>query len=178
MTVSGDSEIDGSKEIRLAESAEAVAGALVDLANHDLRVAQQLASLFLVIATEAGRTKRFAKALTDALDGAPPREVELTRRKPAASSRRGSTSRGRNRRAAGVLDPFQVYASSGEAGLRSDLSRLELELLRDIVAEHAMDPDRLAMKWKDPSRVVDRIVERVVARSAKGEAFRSVPGIE
>lgn len=36
-----------------------------------------------------------------------------------------------------------------------------------------MDHDRLAMKWKDPTRVIDRIVERVVARAAKGSAFRN-----
>lgn len=34
------------------------------------------------------------------------------------------------------------------------------------------DNDRLAMKWKDEQRVIDRIVDRVTARSAKGSAFR------
>jgi hypothetical protein len=29
------------------------------------------------------------------------------------------------------------------------------------------------MKWKDPTRVIDRIVERVVGRLAKGSAFRA-----
>jgi len=48
-----------------------------------------------------------------------------------------------------------------------------LDQLRDIVAEHGMDNDRLAMKWKDSHRVIDRIVERVVDRSEKGSAFRS-----
>jgi len=38
-----------------------------------------------------------------------------------------------------------------------------------------MDTDRLAMKWRDPSRVVNRIVERVIDRAAKGDAFRSAP---
>jgi hypothetical protein len=45
--------------------------------------------------------------------------------------------------------------------------------LRDIVAEHGMDNDRLAMKWKDSARVIDRIVERVASRLAKGPAFRA-----
>ncbi|MFG2683889.1 hypothetical protein ACGFYH_34245, partial [Streptomyces sp. NPDC048392] len=52
---------------------------------------------------------------------------------------------------------------------------LTLEQLRDIIAEHGMDHDRLAMKWKDPQRVIDRIVERVESRTAKGAAFRGRP---
>lgn len=45
--------------------------------------------------------------------------------------------------------------------------------LRDIVVEHGMDHDPLAMKWNDPARVMDRFVERVAARSANGSAFRT-----
>jgi hypothetical protein len=43
-----------------------------------------------------------------------------------------------------------------------------LEQLRDIVAEHGMDNERLAMKWKDPQRVIDRIVDRVASRAVRG----------
>ncbi|GAB3269394.1 hypothetical protein GCM10027449_03650 [Sinomonas notoginsengisoli] len=50
---------------------------------------------------------------------------------------------------------------------------MDLEHLRDIVAEHGMDHDRLAMKWKDPNRVIERIVDKVAARATKGSAFRS-----
>lgn len=57
-------------------------------------------------------------------------------------------------------------------GLRERLATLDLEALRDIVAEHGMDHDRLAMKWKDNGRVIDRIVEKVATRTAKGSAFR------
>jgi hypothetical protein len=39
-----------------------------------------------------------------------------------------------------------------------------------------MDHDRLAMKWKDPERVIGRIVERVGVRSAKGSAGTSSSG--
>jgi hypothetical protein len=70
------------------------------------------------------------------------------------------------------LDPFALYANGGEDGLRTRLEALDLEQLRDIIAEHGMDHDRLAMKWKDQARVVERIVERVGTRSAKGSAFR------
>jgi len=65
-----------------------------------------------------------------------------------------------------------VYEQEGEGELRRRLADLELEQLRDIIAEHGMDNDRLAMKWKDVNRVIDRIVSRVVDRAAKGDAFR------
>jgi hypothetical protein len=66
-----------------------------------------------------------------------------------------------------------VMAESGEAGLRERLQALDLEQLRDIVAEHGMDHDRLALRWKDAGRVVDRIVEKVNGRNNKGSAFRT-----
>lgn len=53
------------------------------------------------------------------------------------------------------------------------MTTLSLDQLRDIIAEHGMDNDRLAMKWKDPARVIDRILERVSSRSEKGSAFRA-----
>ncbi len=90
------------------------------------------------------------------------------------SARRGS-GRGGNRRKPGVIDPFAVFADSGESGLEERLMTLDLEQLRDIVAEHGMDHDRLAMKWKDRQRVITRVVERVAARTAKGSAFRGRP---
>ncbi|MCV7120524.1 hypothetical protein H7I93_25845 [Mycobacterium nebraskense] len=88
----------------------------------------------------------------------------------------GSTSlkpKRTGRRDPGPIDPFAVYGEVGEDGLRRQLCELELEQLRNIVAEHGMDHDRLAMKWKDPGRVIDRIVEKVSARAVKGSAFRS-----
>lgn len=131
--------------------------ALADKAGPELSTA--LARLLAVIADEAARTPRFAKALQVALAGGSPSD--------APPVRRGG------RRSPGVLDPFEVYAATGETGLREALGSLQLEQLRDIIAEHGMDNDRLAMKWKDPARVVDRITERVTARAAKGSAFRA-----
>ncbi|MEV6873981.1 hypothetical protein [Amycolatopsis sp. NPDC051128] len=116
------------------------------------------------MAVEAGRTQRFGRALSKALD-VPLSEV-------GGPDEDRSASRPRNRRAPGVIDPFAVFAEKGEPGLRASLAALELEQLRDVVAEHGMDHDRLAMKWKDPQRVIERIVDRVAARVAKGSAFR------
>ncbi|MBH0120313.1 hypothetical protein I0Q12_12630 [Rhodococcus sp. CX] len=80
----------------------------------------------------------------------------------------------RPRREPGPWDPYVVYAESGEIGLRERLQALDLEQLRNIVAEHAMDNDRLAMKWRNPERVIERIVERVMDRATKGDSFRNI----
>jgi len=144
---------------RLGDDVARVGDALFALANKTgAELAITLARLLTVVAEEAARSPRFATALSTALAGAPPAE--------SAPARRGG------RRAPGVLDPYEVYGSTGEAGLRTALAGLQLEELRDIVAQHGMDNDKLAMKWKNPSRVIGRIVERVVARVAKGSAFR------
>lgn len=137
--------------------------ALLKLGTTHPDVARALARLVEAVATEATRTTRFARALDRALS--PP--------SPAAHDRTADRRQRAGRRARGLFDPFAVFAESGEEALRARLAALDLEQLRDIVAEHGMDHDRLAMKWKDPQRVLDRIVERVEARSSKGSAFRT-----
>lgn len=155
-------------------------------------LADALGRLLTVVAKEAVRNAGFARALADALAGPPagpdarrpetaPSQPDVPRPQAsraatapaqAATEAAEPAAGRRTRRNPGVLDPFAVYAESGEPGLRVALATLDLEQLRDIVAEHGMNNDRLALRWKVPGRVVERIVERVVARSAKGSAFR------
>lgn len=94
-----------------------------------------------------------------------------SRLKAALALHHAEPTKRRNRRAPASLDPFEVFSSEGETGLRAALQKLDIELLKDIVAEFSMDRDRLAMKWKTPGRLIDRIVETVVARDKKGDAF-------
>lgn len=163
------------KEERNSPDVGGVTAALDALGEHDAELARQLSALLILVADEASRSGRFARALRSALaEQQPARRDQGPGDGSPRSSRRSPTgTRARNRRPAGVLDPFALYADSGEGLLRERLAELDIELLRDIVAEHGMDTDRLAMKWKDPQRVIDRIVDRVSARSAKGSAFRS-----
>ncbi|UPG66344.1 MULTISPECIES: hypothetical protein [Gordonia] len=137
---------------------DSAAAALAALHRKDPNLAKCLARLTEAVATEAMRSPRFATAIAGALVS----DEELV-----------NPSKRIGRRSPGVLNPFEVYADSGELGLRSQLGALKLDELRDIVAEHGMDHDRLAMKWKTPSRVIDRIVEKVSSRTAKGSAFRT-----
>jgi len=80
--------------------------------------------------------------------------------------------RGAHRRAPAVLDPVQL-ARQGEPALRARLAELNLEQLKDIVADYGMDPGRLALRWKTPERIIDRIVEISLGRARKGEGFLS-----
>ncbi|QLE76029.1 hypothetical protein FGW37_11360 [Streptomyces rectiverticillatus] len=139
------------------------AEALLNLGSSAPDLARTLALLVETIALEAVRTGRFSSALSKVLAAAA----------SSAHETGAERSKGRSRRRAkGLIDPFEVFAELGGDGLRARLGALDLEQLRDIVAEHGMDHDRLAMKWKDPQRVMERIVERVEARTAKGSAFR------
>lgn len=64
------------------------------------------------------------------------------------------------------------YEVSGEAGLRARLSTLTVDQLKDTIAEQGMNHDGAAMRWKATPRLVNRIVERVQARSTIGEVLR------
>ncbi|TWH10526.1 hypothetical protein L618_000400000070 [Rhodococcus rhodochrous J45] len=144
--------------LRLDEAAPGTGGALVALVQ--------------VIADEAARTPRFAKALAGALSVTADPSTPTPAPTPVARPAAARTSARRSRRAPGAFDPFVVYRESGEATLRERLSSLGVEQLKDIIAEHAMDYDKLAMRWRTPSKLQDRIVERVKALTTKGDAFR------
>lgn len=145
-------------------------------AHDDL--AAVLANLATVVAEEASRNSGFRARLSDVLIARPQnapatvsREAVTVDRPASAAAAKPQPKRGR--RAPGPWDPYVVYAEVGETGLTERLNALELEQLRDIVAEHGMNHDGKAMRWKTADRVVGRIVERVVDRAGKGDAFRS-----
>lgn len=127
-----------------------------------MKLRQALSSLTRVIADEAERNSRFRHELEAALG----LQVDIERAKKAtgASARRG-------RRTPALFDPVEL-ARVGEAALRARLSALNIEQLKDVVAQYGMDPGKLVMKWQDATRIADRIVEISLARSTKGDAFR------
>lgn len=175
----------------LPSQVAAAGQSLLNLASRDEVLAGQLARLVQAVANEAARSPRFARALANAItpkaqagnastsSGKTSSTQDLLEERshpepPEPRDQRRHTRSGRaGRRNPGPLDPFAVYADRGVSGLRQALATLDLEQLRNIVAEHGMDHDRLAMKWKTPDRVIGRIVERVEAVSNKGFAFRS-----
>ena len=114
------------------------------------------------MADAADRDPELASRLSDIFGAAP---AAPKRPEPAPG-------RAKNRRPVAVLDPVAVVGD-GEEALRRQLSTLSLDQLRDVVAEYGMDQGKLVMKWKEPARIMDRIVEIAVARTQKGHAFRS-----
>jgi hypothetical protein len=75
-------------------------------------------------------------------------------------------------RATALIDPIREI-EHGEHHLRDRLAPLDLEQLRDVVAEYRMDPNKLVMKWKDRERVIDHILSTSISRGRKGDAFRA-----
>ena len=124
----------------------------------------QLRHLFDAIIAEAERRPEFGRRLVAAIGhAAPPPAKEAESAKPK--------SRSRNRRAPGVLDPFEVF-THGEQELRRALVPLNIDQLKDIVSEHAMDSAKLALKWKSSERLIDLVVTTVRTRVEKGDGFK------
>lgn len=118
-----------------------------------------LSALFAEIIKEAKENPGFAERLERALDVTP-----KPPKQPGQS----------HRRTPAILEPFEEFGK-GEGVLRERLAGLNIEQLRDIVAQYGMDRSKLAMKWKDTARLIEWIVTTVVARSKKGDAFRAPP---
>jgi hypothetical protein len=129
-----------------------------------MNLRKTLSAIVTIIVDEAARNDTFRSNLENAL-GATPRHVAVQTARSSGKARKGG------RRTPAFIDPVEV-AKHGENALRAQLGALNLEELRDIVAQYGMDPGKLVMKWKDTRRVVDRIVELALARATKGDAFR------
>jgi hypothetical protein len=137
-----------------------------------MTVSSILQKLFREIVAEAEHNAAFAERIRDAFGPV----AKSSRDRPRQSGRSGGAATKRpTRRAPGPFDPFLVGRSEGVPALRSKLEALTVGQLKDIVAEHAMDPSRLALRWKVPRRLIELIVATVVARSSKGDAFRESP---
>jgi hypothetical protein len=142
-----------------------------------MNVDRRLRDLLNVILDEARQNPAFA----DRLGGVLGDEAASQRNKPGervtksaslAGLARGSAVKRGNRRAPALVHPITEF-EHGEVHLRNRLAALELEQLRDVVAEYGMDPNKLVMKWKDRERVVDHIVTTSASRARKGDAFRA-----
>ena len=125
----------------------------------------KLSRLFAEVVKEAKSNPHFAERLSLALGEPSP----ATQEKPGDSASRKSV---RNRRSPAAIDPFEEYRAAGEDLLRQRLEALDLEQMRDIIAQFGMDRSKLAMKWKDRERVLDFVVSTVAHRARKGDAFR------
>jgi hypothetical protein len=137
---------------------------------------RRLKAFMDVVLSEMRANPAFAERVGAVLDppSGEPAELQTKASRPRVSrplAVEGATKRG-NRRAASLVDPLTAI-QSGEQQVRNELAPLDLEQLRDVMADYRMDPSKLAMKWKDRERVIDHIVATAIERAQKGDAFRA-----
>ncbi len=123
-----------------------------------MKVEQRLQRLFSVLLDAVKTDPALAERVEVALG--------VVEKQPSPPSER------KHRRTPAPLDPYAEYAL-GEEGLLSKLHGLDIEALKDIVAQFGMDRSKLVMKWKTPDRIIDHIVATVRARAQQGDAFRT-----
>lgn len=121
-----------------------------------------------VVANQAARDPAFAEQIAVAL-GLSDKHVGSLEPKRTVNAERP-----RNRRPAAMLDPIAL-TREGKATLRSRLSALSLDQLKDIVADYGMDHGKLVMKWKDTVR--GRGPDRGAITGARPEGRRIPVGI-
>jgi len=71
-----------------------------------------------------------------------------------------------------ILDPFLIHKNQGNNELKQRLEELEVEQLKDIIAEYGLDSSRRALAWKKSERLIELIVKTVNSRARKGDVFR------
>ena len=71
------------------------------------------------------------------------------------------------------FNPFEVYAGSGEVGLRVKLNEYEeAAVFKAILDDYALDTTRSYKRWRKKERFIEFIVKRVKAIADKGKVFR------
>ena len=145
-------------------------------------LARHLDSLFAAVAVQAATDEAFAATLSAAVGGQVNRADlgmlnpgERSHTRPPQTAHRADARARVGRRPPGPFDPYEIYAK-GEGALREHLATCNVEQLKDIIATNGMDHDRLALRWKNPQRLIERIVETVITRSQKGDVFLAPPG--
>lgn len=124
----------------------------------------RLLALSRAIADECEHNAPFRRNVEDALGVSKAKERRPpTERKPSTRP---------HRRTPAVLDPVEI-AKTGREALHGRLAGLDIEQLKDVVAQYGMDPSKLVMKWKDKDRIIDHIIETSLGRASKGDAFRT-----
>lgn len=135
-----------------------------------MNMKKTLNAFFKVIAQEAESNPVFSARLEAAL-GLENKKSSEKSGLMTPETGGGDTKRASNRRPRALIDPVQL-ARRGEIELREELIKLNIEQLRDVVAEYGMDTGKLVLKWRNPERIVERIVEVARSRAQKGNAFR------
>lgn len=138
-----------------------------------MTVKKKLNAFLREVIAEAEANPAFQERIARALgpDEKPIKAAPVERKQQA---RQAEHKRPSNRRTPAVIDPVQL-ARNGESDLREALAKLDIEQLRDVVADYGMDPGKLVMKWRDADRIADRIVEVARGRAQKGSAFLPTP---
>jgi hypothetical protein len=162
-----------SDEARRRVEIQETSGALFQLDAKHPRAAAILAGLTKVIAAEAVRSPRFAQELTEVFAladaGLTATQVPVpTPRKRAVAS----AARKKVVREPGAFDPFAVLRDNGEKVLVEKLAALDIEGLRDIIAEQELDTRKETGRKRKPEVLVAWIVERVNALASKGSVFK------
>lgn len=80
----------------------------------------------------------------------------------------------KHKRDRAILDPIELFTLKGEKELKTALLELDVEKLKDVVAQFKFDSSRLVMKWKDKDRIIEHIIKSSQTRAQKGDAFRNV----
>ncbi|WP_072804244.1 hypothetical protein [Rhodococcoides yunnanense] len=161
---------DAQQRVQVQE----LGGALLKLSSTDATAATLLTKLFQVVAEEAARTPRFAKALATAFVVAPAEGGEQVAvvAPPKAPARKRAPAAKKVAREPGLFDPFVVLRDSGEDALAQKLSELTLDQLRDIIAEQEIDTRRETGRKRSPEVIAVWTVDRVKALASKGSVFR------
>lgn len=140
-------------------------------------VAETLARTLRAVADELERDPALARRIAGAVREAPtdgpspaaatmgepsaPAEVVAPPKRPARAFKPKLITGAGPELGTGIPDPYALYATLGEAGLRAALDELRLGTLRAMVREHGLDPSGRASKQNDAEKLREVILRAV-----------------
>ena len=157
-----------------ATSAKAPEADVVNQPEADVRLplaAETLARTLRAVADELERDPALARRIAGAVreaptDGPSPTAEAATEpatppKHPARAFKPKLITGAGPELGTGIPDPFALYATLGETGLRAALDELRLGTLRAMVREHGLDPSGRASKQNDAEKLREVILRAV-----------------
>lgn len=120
------------------------------------KLTNALKALVTLLEEEASKNPAFAEKLENALSELP------------------DTQKKKSKKASPKLSPpdiAEAFQEKGETEFRFWLRDFELPMLKAIVKQNGFDPGKNSLRWKEPDKFIDLIVEQTTARLKRGSAF-------
>jgi hypothetical protein len=128
----------------------------------EVQFRKQLSSILKRIAQKIEQDEEFARLIFSEIE---PLFVKVK------NERSKRTKQNESQHPSSIPDLFSIYLQQGTEGLRQCLENFEVQMLKEMILAHGLDPARKVRRWRVKERIINFIIEVITKQMSKGKAF-------